>query len=394
MGMPRLKQVPPIPSQLPGSAIPHALTALQDAQRSGQPIADLTGLGRSVSPQDDLIKLQQLAQENNNAIFNQAKNDSLPADSLQYLKPEEKSNWHESGLKVSDYQAGGWPDVLGPLYPIRKPSRITGYHGREPLDQPMFDPRGQPDSELTSVGQIYRKHILQGLFGGRQAEATGSKLFAADYPSNRLLVGSNPKITTFAGRNVWLPDNVSASYRPFLNTTYVNANTEYGSHAHELIHALLNPSTSRIPSEVFADLRTKGGEDTTNHTAQERIQDAAQVKYGVGSSLARTPAGIGVLSSSAQLDYFRGLLDGSVQVPGAFARGPRAGKLNGFDPSLPDPTGHRALERLRKHYYGPKLSTDFDWGDDISVEKINEQERLEKLWLMLSKNSEDSDPQV
>ena len=258
----------------------------------------------------------------------------------------------------------------------------------------MFDPRGQPDSELTSVGQIYRKHILQGLFGERQAKATGDKLWNSDKPANPLYVGSNPKITTFAGRNVYLPDDTSATFSNFLNTAYVNADTEYGSHAHEMMHALFNPGISGIPGETAADLRTRGGEATNNREWQERIQDAAQVKYGVGSSLARTPAGIGVLSPSTQLDYFRGLLDGSVQVPGVFARGPRAGKLNGFDPAIEN-TGHRALERLREHYYGPKWSTDVDWSNgDISVEKINEQERLEKLWLMLSKNSEDSDPRV
>ena len=397
MGVPRLKQVPPIPSQLPGGPpVSPVLAGLQQAQKTGAPIGDLTGLGNSFSKHlsGELPEIMRRAQENNNALFNQAKNNSLPDDALQYVNFADKPNWHERGLPVSDYQEGGWPDVLGPMYPIPQPTRISGTIGREPVDQPMFDPRGQPDSELTSVGQIYRKHILQGLFGERQAKATGDKLWNSDKPANPLYVGSNPKITTFAGRNVYLPDDTSATFSNFLNTAYVNADTEYGSHAHEMMHALFNPGISGIPGETAADLRTRGGEATNNREWQERIQDAAQVKYGVGSSLARTPAGIGVLSPSTQLDYFRGLLDGSVQVPGVFARGPRAGKLNGFDPSLPDPTGHKALERLRKHYYGPKWSTDVDWGDDISVEKINEQKRLEDLFLRLSKNSEDSDPQI
>ena len=447
MGMPRPQGRPP----LPRNAIPRALTApqasdppvladIKEANAQNKPIGDFTGL------REDLEKVdfsQFATQEQADTVFRAMEQGLRTQNDVVYDAAKNAEPYSQTNLRYSSepahmplgaigYLGGGLPQQWSvnpmahlteghPGYPIHHNSR----HSAPPSDALYIMPKwthGEkrwklPPSSLTYVSQMPRKDVLPTLYDSLQAGLTAKGLYASDFSRRR--VNTNPVATTYAGKHVGLPDWVHGVYEPSSLSILMNLDSAPGTHAHELRHFLLDPRHNKLHRQ---DAIRYGDQNYNNAGNWEFEQDLAQLKWDMGASLENTPAGIGALSRRNQVDIFRGLLDNSIKKPTHFERGPRAGQLNGFQSGG---LGSDVVGRLQQFLRGKTIENYMDNVPSLPHQRISdlegrikevegkgpfspeslnssehwtqEQQNIHRaidLWLRLSKNTEDRDPQV
>ena len=437
MGMPKLSGRVPLPRAIPKALTdpqasdPPVLARLKEANAQNKPIGDFTGLREDIDatgmppPEQQSMffrAMEQGLRTQNDIVYDAAKN---AANKQPY-----SSEPAHMPLGVIGYQRGlpqQWSEnpmahlTEGhPGYPIQHDSRYSAPPATALYLQPIrhFGARRRPPSELTHVSQIRRKDVLPTLYDSLQAGLTAQGLYRSDFGRGR--VNTNPVATTYAGKHVGLPDWISGSYEPASRSILMNLDSLPGTHAHELRHFLLDSGINRLHKQ---DAIRYGDQNYNNSGNWEFSQDLAQLKWDMGASLENTPAGIGALSRRNQVDILRGLLDNSIKKPTHFARGPRTGQLNGFEsgglgggvigrlqqflrgkiienymenvPSLPHQRISDLEGRINKvEEKGPFVPPEDPWSSKHWTQEEQNIHRAIDLWLRLSKNSEDSDPQV